>query len=204
MQIKILNIDTLNVKEEVFEIDQNLDGEKCVPVVVRWQLANRRGKSSARSKEMSEIRGSTKKIVRQKGSGGARHGSKRATQFVGGRTCNGPKDRDFSYTIPKKIVKKALSFVLREKILNNKLIVVEDHEKLSISTKDLSKKLSSQNLVNSLFANANVYVNFLLSLRNLSKFKYVASEALNVFDILKYDTLLVDRETFEQIKKEVA
>ncbi len=202
MKVTVLNLDNLN---ETFEDIDGVDfdtneGEKCVPYVVKWQLAKRR-LGTAKTKLMSEVSGSTRKIVRQKGSGGARHGSKRAVQFVGGRTCFGPQQRDYSFSIPKKIVKKALSFVLRDKIRGEKLILIEGMENLDISTNKLNKKLNDKGIAKALVACQEDYNNFRLSLRNLFNYKSIVSDALNVYDILRYDYLLLDRKSLNKLKE---
>lgn len=201
-KILVFNLNNLNEGSE--EIDginfEARDGEKCVPYVVKWQLAKRR-LGTAKTKLMSEVSGSTKKIVRQKGSGGARHGSKRAVQFVGGRTCFGPQPRDYSFSIPKKIVRKALSFVLRDKIVNNKVILIEGMEDLAISTNKLNKTLKNKDINKALIAYDEDYGNFRLSLQNLFQYKSIISNAFNVYDILNYDYLLVDRKLLNKLKE---
>lgn len=201
---KILVFNLNNLKEDSEEINgvdfETKDGEKCVPYVVKWQLAKRR-LGTAKTKLMSEVSGSTKKIVRQKGSGGARHGSKRAVQFVGGRTCFGPQPRDYSFSIPKKIVKKALSFVLRDKIANNRVILIEGMEDLAISTNKLNKTLKNKDINKALIAYDEDYNNFRLSLQNLFQYKSIISNAFNVYDILSYDYLLVDRKLLNKLKE---
>ncbi|MDR2077342.1 MAG: 50S ribosomal protein L4 [Rickettsiales bacterium] len=200
MQILVLNLDNL---EESFEnIDgvdfDSLEGEKCVPYVIKWQLAKSR-LGTAKTKLMSEVSGSTRKIVRQKGSGGARHGSRRAVQFVGGRTCFGPQPRDFGFKIPKKIVNRALAFVLKNKIKNERLILIDGMENLKISTKELNRKLENKNIKRALIACGNEYENFTLSLRNLFNYKTIASNALNVYDIMNFDYLLFERKSFDKM-----
>lgn len=200
MQLLVLNLDNMN---ESFEnIDDiyfdKIDGEKCVPYVIKWQMArNRLG--TAKTKLMSEVSGSTKKIVKQKGTGGARHGSKRAVQFVGGRTCFGPQPRDYSFSIPKKIVKKALSFILKDKIKDGKLILIDGMEKIEVSTKKLNKKLKDKNINRALVTYDEEYRNFALSLRNLFNYKSLVSNALNVYDILNYDYLLFDKKSLSKL-----
>lgn len=200
MQLLVLNLDNMN---ESFEnIDDiyfdKIDGGKCVPYVIKWQMArNRLG--TAKTKLMSEVSGSTKKIVKQKGTGGARHGSKRAVQFVGGRTCFGPQPRDYSFSIPKKIVKKALSFILKDKIKNGKLILIDGMEKIEVSTKKLNKKLKDKNINRALVTYDEEYRNFALSLRNLFNYKSLVSNALNVYDILNYDYLLFDKKSLSKL-----
>lgn len=203
MELKILNLSDL--KESYEKIDgidlENIEGEKCVPYVIKWQLAKDR-LGTAKTKLMSEVSGSTKKIVRQKGTGGARHGGKRAVQFVGGRTCFGPQPRDYSFSIPKKIVKKALSCVLRNKAKEGKLILIEGMENLELSTNKLSKKLQGQNINRALIGyNVEDYKNFTLSLRNLFNYKSLVAEALNVYDIMNFDYLLIDRKCLNKLKE---
>lgn len=201
MNIKVLNLDSLQESFEPLDIDlENIEGHACVPLVIKWQLANRR-LGTASTKFMSEMSYSTRKIVRQKGSGGARHGSRNAVQFRGGRTCFGPQPKDFSYVLPKKVVKKALNCVLKEKIKEDKLIIIEGMDKLEISTNKLNKKLASKNINQALFGYNEEYINFLMSLRNLYNFKSLFNTALNVYDILHYDYLLLDRESFNKIKE---
>lgn len=201
MNIKVLNLDSLQESFEPLDIDlENIEGHACVPLVIKWQLANRR-LGTASTKLMSEAAYSTRKIVRQKGSGGARHGSRNAVQFRGGRTCFGPQPKDFSYVLPKKVVKKALNCVLKEKIKEDKLIIIEGMDKLEISTNKLNKKLESKNINKALFGYNEEYSNFLMSLRNLYNFKSLFNTALNVYDILHYDYLLLDRESFNKIKE---
>jgi large subunit ribosomal protein L4 len=168
--------------------------------VVNWQLARRRG-GTACTKLMSEVSGSTRKIVRQKGSGGARHGSKRAVQFVGGRTCFGPRPLDFSFTLPKKIIKGALGFVLRDKIKNGKLLLVDKLENLPIGTGDLHRKLQQKNIKEALIVCGNNYKNFNLSIRNLYRYKCLLSNALNVYDMLKFDYLLADKKILDNLRE---
>lgn len=200
MQLLVLNLD--NLSESFENIDDiyfdKIDGEKCVPYVIKWQMArNRLG--TAKIKLMSEISGSTKKIVKQKGTGGARHGSKRAVQFVGGRTCFGPQPKDYSFSIPKKIVKKALSFTLKNKIKDGKIVLIDGMENLDVSTKKLDKKLKDKNINRALVAYDEEYKNFTLSLRNLFNYKSLVSNALNVYDILNYDYLLFDKKSLSKL-----
>lgn len=202
MKLKVLNLNNLNeTSENIDDIDfENLEGSKCVPYVIKWQLAGRR-LGTANTKLMSEISGSTRKIVKQKGTGGARHGSKRAVQFVGGRVAFGPRPRDFGFKLPKKIVQKALSYILKTKIRDNKLILIEGMDNSEISTNKLSKNLASKGINNALIGYAEEYRNFLLSLRNLFNYKSLFVNALNVYDIMNFDYLLIDRKSLEQLKE---
>jgi len=203
MKLEVLNLDTLKKREETLSADLLKDesGEKCVAYVVNWQTNNRRSISSANTKKMSEIQGSTRKMGPQKGSGGARHGSKRAVQFKGGRTCFGPMTRDFSFKMPKKIVRKALAYVVRQKLKNNEVILIEGMDKLKISTKDLNKKLENSKINSALVAYGNKYENFLKSLRNIPHFKSLDAKALNVYDLLRHKFLLLDVKVLEKLNE---
>lgn len=201
--IEVLNLDTLKKREEKIApaLLKDESGEKCVAYVINWQTNNRRGKGSAKTKTMAEVQGSTRKMGPQKGSGGARHGSKRAVQYKGGRTCFGPMPRDFSFKMPKKIVRKALAFVLRQKIKNKEVVLIEGMEKFKISTKDLNKKLEKSKIDSALVAYSELYDNFLKSLRNIKGFKSLDSKALNVYDLLRYKYLLLDVKALEKLKE---
>jgi len=200
MKLVVLNLDTLKKRDEALDATllQDESGEKCVAYVINWQRANKRI-GSAKTKLMSEVKGSTKKQGPQKGSGGARHGSKRAVQYKGGRTCFGPLPRDFGFKMPKKIVKKALAYVLRQKLKGNEVILIEGMDKLKISTKDLNKKLETNKIDNALVAYGENYDNFLKSLRNIRGFKALDSKALNVYDLLHFKYLLLDVKTIEKL-----
>jgi large subunit ribosomal protein L4 len=202
MKLTVLNLNDLKEGlETIDDIDvDSTDGIRCVPYVVKWQLATRR-LGTACTKLMSEVSGSTKKMGNQKGGGRARHGSKRAVQFVGGRVAFGPRPKDFSFKLPKKIVKKALGYVIRDKIKNNKFLLVEGMDKMEVSTKKLSKNLLEKGIGKALIAYSEEYKNFLLSLRNLGGYKTLLSNALNVYDIISFDYLLVDRKSLNKIKE---
>lgn len=203
--INIIDINTLAKSEIKFD-DKILESErgmKCVPVVVKGQLAGRRGMSSAKVKTMSEIRGGGRKPWKQKGTGRARQGSTRSVQFVGGRTCFGPTPRDFGYKMPKKIVKQALSYVLRNKIKEGRLVLVEGMESVELSTKALNNKLNSVTISNALVACENMKdnANFLKSLKNIKGFKALISDALNVYDIMNHDFVMIEKKTFDNVKE---
>ena len=121
--LKTINFSKNETGSKDIEVS-NLDIEsaKSVAYVVRWQLAARRS-GSAKTKEMSEISGTTAKPWKQKGTGRARQGSRRSVQFVGGRTCHGPTPRSFDFSMPKKIVKVALSDVVKLKLQQQKVIL---------------------------------------------------------------------------------
>jgi large subunit ribosomal protein L4 len=204
MKVKVIDLKTLKEGQEKVEdtLLEDMSGEGCLARVIDWQLSNKRT-GSAKTKLMSEISGTTKKPYKQKGTGNARQGSKRSVQMRGGRACFGPLPRDFGYVLPKKIVSKALKFILRTKIKEGKLIVLDETDSLDISTNSLNKKLSSVGLEKGLvlYRDAKKNNNFVLSLRNIKNYKPLLASAVNVYDIMKYDTILVDRDSFENVKE---
>lgn len=204
MKIEVINLKTLEKgKEELSDaLLEDMSGEACVARVIDWQLANRRS-GSAKTKLMSEISGTTKKPFKQKGTGHARQGSKRSVQMRGGRACFGPLPRDFGYSLPKKIVQKALKFVLRSKIKEGKLVILDGVQNLDVSTNSLNKTLASFGVRKglALYKDATKCNNFLLSLRNIKNYKPLLASAMNVYDIVKHDVLLVDRDSFENVKE---
>ena len=206
MKIKLLNIDNLQ-ESELENIDivaDSLNNHKdLIANVIKWQLANRRGFSTAKTKTRGEIAYTGKKPFNQKGRGSARQGSLKSAQFVGGAKAFAPKPRDYSYTIPKKMVKKALSVVLKDKFVNNKVYVLDGLDKIEISTNKLNKKFVSKGFIQPIVVYQENFDNFSKSIRNLRDVKYLNVNALNVYDLLNYDFLLLDKNSYDKIIKEV-
>ncbi|NBV07008.1 MAG: 50S ribosomal protein L4 [Proteobacteria bacterium] len=186
------------------ELDSNLDlqSPKSVAYVVRWQLAKRRS-GSAKTKTMAEISGTTAKPYKQKGTGNARQGSKRSVQFVGGRTCHGPTPRSFDFSMPKKIVKIALSDALKLKLKEDKVSLFSNTFGLEIKTSQINSSLKQNNLSSALIvfnpASKNNEV-LARSARNLKNVKALNVNAINVYDILSFDHLIIDNTILENIK----
>lgn len=178
--------------------DFELESPKSVAYVVRWQLAKRRS-GSAKTKTMAEISGTTAKPHKQKGTGRARQGSRRSVQFVGGRTCHGPMPRSFDFSMPKKIVKKALADVLKLKLRENKISLFADFGS-EIKTTKISNGLEKNNFSSALIVfDGSKKENQALvkSVKNLKNVKALDSRAINVYDILSFDHLLFDNSSFE-------
>lgn len=205
MKIKVLNLGNASVSEEDLDIiaESLAENQDLIASVIKWQLANRRGFSSAKTKTVDEIAYTGKKPFGQKGRGSARQGSMKGAQFVGGAKAHGPKPRDYSYTMPKKAVKKALSLVLKDMLANGKVFVIEGLQELPISTKELNSKLVQQNISNPLVACQEVVDNFIKSIRNIKGVKSLKADALNVYDLVDHDFLLLDRPAYEKVIKEV-
>lgn len=197
ISVKQINFETESVDNKSFSIDSDISflSAKNISYVVRWQLASRRS-GSAKTKTMSEISGTTAKPWKQKGTGRARQGSKRSVQFVGGRTCHGPMPRSFDFSMPKKITKKALADVIALKIFENKIFTFSSLS-VNIKTNKISKFLQKSNLETVLFI---VDKNSVLqkSVKNIKNVKVLHSNALNVYDILNYNNVIVEQNIFEQ------
>jgi large subunit ribosomal protein L4 len=171
-----------------------IESAKSVAYVVRWQLAARRS-GSAKTKTMAEISGTTAKPWKQKGTGRARQGSRRSVQFVGGRTCHGPMPRSFDFSMPKKIVKIALSDVLRMKLKENKVAIFSDFGS-EIKTSKISSTLAQNNVASALIIHDDS-VTLAKSAKNLKNVKALDARAINVYDILSFDHLVIDSKIFE-------
>jgi large subunit ribosomal protein L4 len=161
--------------------------------MVRYQLAARR-QGTADTKGRSEVRGGGRKPFKQKGSGGARQGCIRAPHYVGGGTVFGPTPRDYSFKLIRKVKKAALRCALSARFKGEKLAVLNAIDLDKISTKACAEFLSR-------FANENVLVvfagenqNLVLSAKNLPHVKVVRADGVNVYDVMKYRTLLLTED----------
>ena len=172
-----------------------IDSAKSVAYVVRWQLARKRS-GSAKTKTMAEISGTTAKPFKQKGTGNARQGSKRSVQFVGGRTCHGPMPRSFDFTMPKKIVKKALSDVLRMKLKEDKVSLFSDFGS-EIKTSKIKDTLDKNKFISALIIHDGSNAALTKSAKNLKNVKTLDAKAINVYDILSFDQIMVESKLFE-------
>jgi large subunit ribosomal protein L4 len=192
-----LNFSNSETGSKKVDVAANLDIEsaKSVAYVVRWQLASRRS-GSAKVKDMSEISGTTAKPWKQKGTGRARQGSRRSVQFVGGRTCHGPTPRSFDFSMPKKIVKIALSDAVKFKLTEQKFVLFSDFGS-EIKTAKLNSTLSKNNFVRTLIIHDGSSPALVQSARNLKNVKTLRGDALNVYDLLSFDHILVDDKIFE-------
>ncbi len=186
--------EALGSKKVEFAASLDVESAKSVAYVVRWQLARRRA-GTAKTKTMDEVSGTTAKPYKQKGTGNARQGSKRSVQFVGGRTCHGPTLRSFDFAIPKKIVKKALSDVIKLKLQEQKLTVFSNFG-AEISTSKIKAVLEKNNFTSALIIHSDNDA-ISKSVQNLKNAKALNSKAINVYDILSFDHIICDSEVFE-------
>ena len=164
---------------------------------VRNQLANRRAGTHA-TKTRGMIRGSTKKIYRQKGTGNARHGDIKAMSVGGGRIF-GPHPRDYSYTMPKAAKRRALQTALALKNKEGSLRVVEVPAWKEIKTKHAIEFFKALEIKSALLVLSAANVTIERSVRNLKGFKVIRVEGLNVYDMLKYDHLLITEDALKAV-----
>ena len=206
MKFPVLNIDgtktnSLELSDKVVSLKVNF---KLIKSVVDWQL-NHAKPRTAKTKQRNEIRGSTKKIVAQKGSGGARHASKKAPIFVGGGVAHGPKGSVYKIKkINKKIKKIALAQSLSKKAFDKKLYILEDVKKEIKKTKEFNKFLLKNNLENALIiSDLDTIKNINRSVRNIKNIKIIRYEGANVYDLIKYENVIITSSSAKKIQQRV-
>lgn len=166
--------------------------------VILWQLAKRRaGTHDVKGK--SDVHGTTKKFVRQKGSGGARHGSKKAVQFRGGGIVFGPVLRDHGYDLQKKVRKLGMKMALSEKVKNGNLVVVDSLKSENrLKTKDFLSRFGNEK--STLFIDIDYDDNMCYAMSNIVGFDFIPQIGANVYDIMKKDRLVVSVEAMKALE----
>ncbi len=167
--------------------------------VVRSQLAAKR-EGTAASKTRAMVKGSTKKLFRQKGTGNARAGSVKSPLRKGGGVIFGPSPRSYAYKVPKKVRRLALKMALSCKLSDNTLYVIDDIKLEEVKTKVLSEVLATLNLQDLLIVSDSEDMNLALSSRNIPDIKVIKTAGLNVYDILKFKNLLLVESTIKNIE----
>jgi len=190
-------VDIYNVnKEKVGEVDlkEDIYGVEIKPhllhEVVVWQRACRRS-GSASTKTRGEVRGSGRKPWRQKGTGRARVGSVRSPIWRGGGTTFGPRPRSYAYALPKKVRRAALKMALSSKLANGQLVVLEDYPYTAPKTKEFVQVMKNFDLEKALFITTEAHKALELSARNVPYVQILPTAGLNVYDILRYDYLVL-------------
>jgi len=193
MKLQVINIDgkkteNIELSDKIFSVKPN---KNLIQSIVEWQL-NHFKPRTAKTKQRNEVKGSTAKIYAQKGTGGARHSSRKAPIFVGGGVAHGPKGSVYKVKkINKKIRKLGLLYLLTQKNKVNSLFVVEDFKKEITKTKLFSKFLEKNKLQNSLIiSDENSKSKIIKSARNIPNLKIIKQEGTNVYDLLKYKNVV--------------
>ena len=199
-KISILNWDKksvgeLELSDEVFAKPLRKD---ILQQVVRWQLACRR-QGTVATKTKGLVSGGGKKPFKQKGTGNARQGSIRSPLMPGGGTAFGPQPRDYSYSLPKKVKLLGLQTALSYLVANKKLIVVDSMNSEG-KTKELSNRLEKFGISKALLIDNNENQAFKRASSNLKSFRYMSVDGLNVYDILKYDSAIVTKDSLSAIQ----
>ena len=189
-------VGTLDLNDAVFGVEVN---EHLVHMAVLQQLANNR-QGTQKAKTRSEVRGGGRKPWRQKGTGHARQGSTRAPQWTGGGVVFAPVPRDYSFKINKKEKRAALKSALTSKVQENKLIVVDELKLDEIKTKRFAAVLKNLNVEKALVVIDDNDQNVVLSARNIPTVKVAQTNSINVFDILKYSTVVVTKDAVATIE----
>ena len=193
MKLQVINIDgkkteNIELSDKIFSVKPN---KNLIQSIVEWQL-NHFKPRTAKTKQRNEVKGSTSKIYAQKGTGGARHSSRKAPIFVGGGVAHGPKGSVYKVKkINKKIRKLGLLYLLTQKNKVNSLFVVEDFKTEITKTKLFSKFLEKNKLQNSLIiSDENSRSKIIKSARNIPNLKIIKQEGTNVYDLLKYKNVV--------------
>jgi len=193
MKLQVINIDgkkteNIELSDKIFSVKPN---KNLIQSIVEWQL-NHFKPRTAKTKQRNEVKGSTSKIYAQKGTGGARHSSRKAPIFVGGGVAHGPKGSVYKVKkINKKIRKLGLLYLLTQKNKVNSLFVVEDFKTEITKTKLFSKFLEKNKLQNSLIiSDENSRSKIIKSARNIPNLKIIKQEGTNVYDLLKYKNVI--------------
>ncbi|MBC8394044.1 MAG: 50S ribosomal protein L4 [Deltaproteobacteria bacterium] len=199
-------VDVLNIQgEKVSQVDL-ADAIFRVPVkssvlheVVKMQLLSKRS-GSASVKRRSEIRGSGRKLFRQKGTGRARRGNIKSPLLRGGGVAFGPSPKSYAYKVPKKVRKIALKMALTSKFNENQLLVIDKFELDQVKTKKFLELANNLNLENVLIVTEGQNEKLELSSRNVPDVKVLRQEGLNVYDILKYRNLVLLESSIKGIE----
>ena len=179
----------LDLNDAVFGVEVN---EHLVHMAVLQQLANNR-QGTQKAKTRSEVRGGGRKPWRQKGTGHARQGSTRAPQWTGGGVVFAPVPRDYSFKINKKEKRAALKSALTSRVQENKLIVVDELKLDEIKTKKFAEVMKDLNVDKALVVINDNDQNIVMSAKNIPTVKVAQTNTINVFDILKYSTVVVTK-----------
>lgn len=200
--VSVLNMEgnevgTMELSDAVFGAKIN---EHLVHMAVVQQLANNR-QGTQKAKTRSEVRGGGRKPWRQKGTGHARQGSIRAPQWKGGGVVFAPTPRDYSFKINKKEKRAALKSALTSRVQEEKFIVLDELKLDEIKTKNFAKIMQNLNVEKALVILKEKDVNVIQSAKNIPTVKTTLTSTINVYDILKYQTIVITKAAVENIEE---
>jgi large subunit ribosomal protein L4 len=191
-------VGSIDLADEVFgtEVREHLFYE-----VVKAQLASKR-QGTASAKNRAAVSGSTKKLYKQKGTGRARHGSIRAPVYVGGGQAHPPRPRDWSYEPPRRVRALALTSALSKFNKEGRLLVVDRFELAEVKTKRLVEALQALKAdQKTLVVDSGQNEKLRLSIRNCKDHQFLPPEGVNVYDLLRYDTLILSQEAARALEE---
>ena len=201
-KVSVLNMEgsevgTIELSDAVFGVEVN---ENLVHQAVVSQLANKR-QGTQKAKTRSEVSGGGRKPWRQKGTGHARQGSTRSPQWTGGGVVFAPVPRDYSFKLNKKEKRAALKSVLTSKVQENKFIVVDELKLDEIKTKKFAEVMNNLKADKALVILGDMDTNVIKSAANIATVKTTQTSEMNVFDVLKYDTVVATKAAVEKIEE---
>ena len=207
MKHDIINLDskkvgTVELNKDIFSVPIRKD---ILQDVVNWQLSNRR-QGTHKVKQRSEIVGTTAKAFKQKGTGRARRGNLKTNILRGGGVTHGPVLRDHKKKLPKKIRKLGLKTALSVKEKEKKIIVIDNLSISKISTKEISKKLKKLKIKSALIIDSSSNKNeksFRQSILNISNVNFMPVAGMNVYDILKFNNLIISKDALVEVEKKL-
>ncbi|MEM6622714.1 MAG: 50S ribosomal protein L4 [Pseudomonadota bacterium] len=206
MKIEMVNMDAagageIDLSDDVFGVEPRAD---ILHRVVRWQRAKKQA-GTHKTKSRGETAYSTKKIYRQKGTGGARHGDRGVAQFRKGGTAKGPVVRSHAHDLPKKVRKLGLKMALSAKAKAGELVIIESAALEEAKTKALASKVEKLGWSKALVIDgAEVDANFQRAARNISSMQVLPSIGANVYDILNHKTLVLTKAGVEALEARLA
>ena len=200
--ISVFNIEgkevgSIELNDAVFGVNVN---QHLVHMAVVAQLANKR-QGTQKAKTRSEVSGGGRKPWKQKGTGHARQGSTRSPQWKGGGVVFAPTPRDYTINLNKKEKRIALKSALTSRVLENKFIVVDDFAMSEVKTKKMQQTLNNLNVKKALVVCAENEKNTVLSVRNIYGVKAASPKTINVYDILKYNTVVASKDAVKTIEE---
>jgi len=204
MKIEVVKLDagkagSIDLDDAVFGIEEIR--ADILQRAVKWQLSRRQA-GTHKTKERSEIKRTKKKMYRQKGTGGARHGARSAPIFVGGGVAHGPRVRSHATDLPKKVRALALKHALSSKAGSKQLIILDEARLDAPKTKALSDGLGKLGLSNALIIDGETLdENFARAARNIPMIDVLPAQGLNVYDVLRRDTLVLTKAAVEKINE---
>ena len=207
MKLDVIKLDggkggSIELPDDIFGIE-DIRGD-ILQRVVTWQLAKRRA-GTHKIQVRNEVSRTGKKMYKQKGTGGARHGSRRAAQFVGGAKAHGPVVRSHAFDLPKKLRALALKHALSSKAKAGTLVVLDSATLAEPKTAALRGQFAGIGLTNALIiAGAEVDNNFALAARNIPNVDVLPNAGLNVYDVLRRNTLVLTKDAVDAIRARFA